>query len=180
MKVTMSEITKIRIEGAPALDPIDVFLEDHGPKQGSITIKCYGESWTTYWGGMWEGLTVAQFFCNAPEDYVLDRLYPGTDFTVSDWSGLEGKMKALVIDQRKKFALGKDEARRLFNEIEFMSFPAEGEHPSKDVTDMIVSLFDYCWWDHIPQKTNPKYTYLRRIVQAVREALTSIDQKVPA
>lgn len=76
MKVTISEITKIRIEEVPALDPVDVFLEDHGPKQGSVTIKCYGESWTTYWGGMWEGLTVAQFFCAASESYVVDRLWP--------------------------------------------------------------------------------------------------------
>lgn len=178
MKITESTVRKLRIEGAPALDPIDVFLEDHGPKQGSVTIKCYGESWTTYWGGMWDGMTVAQFFCEAPEDYVLDRLYPGSDYTTPDWDGLEAKLKRVVIEQRRKWVFDKQKARRLFDDIEDLAFPAEGEQPSVYVTDMIVSLFDYCWWDHIPQKTNPRYAYLRRIVQAVREALSSVDQKV--
>lgn len=180
MKITESTVLKLRIEDATALDPIDVFLEDHGPKQGSVTIKCYGESWTTYWGGMWEGLTVSEFFCQAYEDYVLDQLFPGSEYTQPDYDALEVKLKQEVIRQRRIGTMGKEKARGLFNECEGMMAPGPGEHPDKSVTDLIETIFDYCWWDHIPTKTNPKYDYLRRIVKAVREALSGSCQKVAA
>lgn len=172
MKITSSTVTKIRIDGAPALDPIDVFLEDHEPKQGSVTIKCYGQSWTTFWGSMWEGLTVGQFFCEAPESYVIDRLWPtGKQERIPDYDALPDKLKAEVIRQRRIGTMGKHQARELFDECDGVMVT-----DTTPDTKLIEKILDYCWWDHIPMKTNPEYDYLRRIVQAVRQALPQVVQ----
>lgn len=59
LNVERSTVTKLVITGAPSLDPITVFLEDLAPKRGKITVSCWGKSWTAYWGGMWDGHTIA-------------------------------------------------------------------------------------------------------------------------
>lgn len=179
MKIITTHALKVRIEDAPNLDPIDVFLEDHSPKHGSVTIKCYGQSWTTYWGGMWDGLTVAQFIQAAPAEYVVDRLWTGADHTEPDWDALEDKLKAEIIRSRRTWAISDTKARDLFGQADGMLTPGRGEPPDLDTQKLIEEVFDYCWWDHIPQRIKPEYDYLRRIVAAVREAL-SYDHKVPA
>lgn len=66
-----STVTKLVITGAPSLDPITVFLEDLAPRKGKITVSCWGKSWTAYWGGMWDGLSIGQFFCELNTGYII-------------------------------------------------------------------------------------------------------------
>ncbi len=51
MKITKSQCERIIITDIKGLDPITVFLEDYGPRQGQITIRCYDEIWSAYWDG---------------------------------------------------------------------------------------------------------------------------------
>jgi len=78
VKVTsgVGAITRLYIEGAQALDPMTVFLEDFEVSKGRITIICYGEVWTSFWGGM-GGKSVALFFMDANREYLVDRLLNG-------------------------------------------------------------------------------------------------------
>ncbi|WP_342648774.1 hypothetical protein [Pseudomonas sp. REB1044] len=61
MNVEKSTVTKFLITGAPNLDPISVYLEDLAPCKGKITVSCFDKTLHAYWGGMWDGLTIAQF-----------------------------------------------------------------------------------------------------------------------
>lgn len=62
-------IKKILITDAPALDPVSVYIEDLCKGAGQITISCYGNSWTAYWGNM--GKDVATFFILSGDDYLV-------------------------------------------------------------------------------------------------------------
>lgn len=63
---------RILITDAPALDPITVYIEDARKGAGQITIVCYGDSWTSYWGNM--GKDVVTFFIAAEDTYLLNCL----------------------------------------------------------------------------------------------------------
>lgn len=70
---TMSETSVTKISGTESLDPITVFWEDFGPGKGQVTIYCFGQAWTSYWGGMGED-TIRSFFASAGNDYLVNKL----------------------------------------------------------------------------------------------------------
>ena len=70
-QIEHSTVTKMVITGATQLDPITVFLEDLAPCKGKITVSCRGKSWMAYWGGMWDGLSIGQFFCELNTSYII-------------------------------------------------------------------------------------------------------------
>ncbi len=73
MKIEQSMTKKLVLTNLERLDPVTVFIEDFEPGKGRITMCCYGQSWTSYWGGM-SGDDIATFFCRAPDDYLVDNL----------------------------------------------------------------------------------------------------------
>lgn len=66
-------VDAMEIVGSEKLDPINVYWEDFGDGRGQVTITCYGEAWTAYWGAMPEP-TVREFFLKADDDYIANRL----------------------------------------------------------------------------------------------------------
>jgi hypothetical protein len=82
MNITSSTVTKLVITGAPNLDPITVYAEDIGPRQGKIVIECWGKSWSGYWGGMGDCM-LAEFFCSCSVDY-LSRKISDVDSEITD------------------------------------------------------------------------------------------------
>ena len=83
MKVQESKADVLTITGVDGLDPITVFLQDLGPGEGRLTISCYGQSWSAFWGGMGIGRTVRQFLLTTDTTYVLDKLVGGLQRAVS-------------------------------------------------------------------------------------------------
>lgn len=73
MRIETTPVEALRILDAPALDPITVFLQDFGPGRGRITVECYGEVWTTYWGAMGDK-TIRQFVCAVGAYYLYANL----------------------------------------------------------------------------------------------------------
>jgi hypothetical protein len=67
------QVSAVEISQIPALDPVNVYWEDFGPGRGRVTITCYGEAWTAYWGAM-GGETIRQFFSACDVDYISQRL----------------------------------------------------------------------------------------------------------
>jgi hypothetical protein len=57
------------------IDPIEVYFRDEEPGQGSITITCYGEAWTAWWGAI-GGRTIDEFVAQCDADYLLGKLTP--------------------------------------------------------------------------------------------------------
>lgn len=73
MVQNLEKVEAVTVTEIPALDPIQVFWVDFNPGQGQVTINCYGEAWTAYWGAM-GGRNVKQFFKECDLDYLTNRL----------------------------------------------------------------------------------------------------------
>lgn len=72
------ETTSIAVEcsvitGAPALDRLHVFWIDVAPGSGYVTITCYGQAWTAYFGAM-GGKTIKEFFVGCDTGYMVTKM----------------------------------------------------------------------------------------------------------
>ncbi|MNF40658.1 hypothetical protein D3C84_216670 [compost metagenome] len=199
LKVECSTVTKLVITGTPRLDLITVFLEDFGRRdcpiesdphyqtaQGKITINCWDKSWNAYWGGMGPR-TVAQFVAKCDWHYVLNCLDRGISSTKFSGNALATFARRRVIERRRGrnvlvwedvFELDKHDARQLFDQIDELSnieSPNECWHHSKLLTEFFGDEWHYPLQEHAVEE-NHEFTYLRRIVEAVQEALRKEQQ----
>ena len=55
------------------LDPITVYIEQYRPGSSRITVQCYAQAWTAYWGSHGDN-PVEQFVCSCDVGYVADAL----------------------------------------------------------------------------------------------------------
>lgn len=205
MNVESSQVTKLTITGADSLDCITVFIEDLGGRNvklpdkpdyitsaGKVTIECYGESWSAYWGAMGER-NVEQFFAKCSVDYLVGCLARGAEINllVFDGKALESTARRCILDCRRGrtakwecFSLDREEARELYDAADdlskFESF--EGLMYSTEAGELLTKLFGEEWHytvsDHA-MVTHPKRRYLARIVEAVQQAL-QLQQKAAA
>lgn len=171
MNVSATQTIKLRITDAPALDPIDVFLEDCGPRNGELTIKCYGEAWTAYWGGM-GSQNVAQFVLSCSTDYLAGKL-SSIEAMVDDYDELYRLVRKKVAELRRGGAVTRAEARRTFDRAK----SAPDDFHALDRVMLSCMLGDE-WFRCIPAKPNSQYQYLCRIIEAVKEALQGSPQAV--
>lgn len=194
LKVERSTVTKLVITGAPRLDPITVFLEDFGrrdcptesdPKyqtaQGKITINCWDNSWNAYWGGMGPR-TVAEFVADCDWHYILNCLDRGISPTVFSGNALHALAKKCIVQRRRQQTgrhewelgeLSKGEARELWRDIdELRGIESANEcwHQSRLLTELFGDEWHYPL-DGKAVEENHKFTYLRRVVEAVQAAL---------
>lgn len=75
VKTNPAEINSIRIENVNHLDPVTVFFENFEPHSGRITVICYGQSWTAFFGSM-SDRRIEDFVKDVPEDYLANKLLP--------------------------------------------------------------------------------------------------------
>ncbi|WP_374979040.1 hypothetical protein PSGK_19040 [Pseudomonas solani] len=198
MNVEASEVAKLRITGATHLDPISVFIEDLGErkirscpnipdyttKSGKVTLECFGESWSAYWGGMGDRSTI-DFFLSASIDYLVGCFARGSEIDrhVFDGSKLEAAARRCIIDCRRGRTrdwecgpLDRDEARELYDAADYLSAfdSAEGLMHSPGAGELLTKLFGEEWHYTVSDKAmaaHPKRLYLARIVDAVQQAL---------
>jgi hypothetical protein len=185
MKIEQAKVEKMTITGAKSLDPITVYAEDIGPRQGKITIECYGKSWSAYWGGCGDK-GVAAFFRSCNEDYIANCLDRGIEASIVDADSIkDGALRHVITLRRgqliKSFRVpgqlvrhGRDEitsdkARKLWEEIDYAEFGDDGWREPK----LLQKIFGDEWWYRLPAKPNPDYVYLCRIVRAVQQAFAA-------
>ena len=166
MKIKKSMVTKIKISEVDGLDEISVILEDLGPRQGNIHITCYGEAWTSYWGGMGDR-TIAQFFCACDEHYLAGNL-SGVRSTVEDFDALTNIVRRKIIEDRRALDVDADKAREQFDEAESLD-PRNIGHQ-----ELLQDVLGDDWWCSLPSKPNPDYEYLCRIINTVKAAFKEI------
>lgn len=193
LKVERSTVTKLVITGTPRLDPITVFLEDFGRRdcpternpnyqtaQGKITINCWNKSWNAYWGGMGPH-TVAEFVIDCDAQYVLNCLDRGISSTRFTGVALAILARKCIVERRRgrnssHWELGyldKEEARELYDQIDelrYIDSMNECWHHSRLLTELFGDEWHYPV-DERAVEDNHEYTYLRRVVEAVQEAL---------
>jgi len=146
MKIESSQVRKLKLYDIDRLDPVSIFLEDFTRGAGQITICCYGEAWTSYWGAMGDQ-SIAEFFCGCDEHYISKNL-SRIDSTSYDIDAIR--------EQAGEQGIGcyRDDP---WNDYEFM--------------DKMYGSDMYDWADGLPKKANPDYRYLCRIILMVQKGL---------
>jgi hypothetical protein len=173
MKISTSTVTKIVINDIQGLDPISLYLEDYAPGAGKVIITCWSDSWSYYWGHMGEKNNLAKFLCKCSNDYLTSKLLNGRSDEEPDLEATQKVAKTDVIKKRRQLLLGKDEARELFDLIN-----------EQEILDFHVSdwgkIFGEEFWYQFKTKPSTEYKYLCRILDAVRLALSSMDENAIA
>jgi len=171
MQVELSTVTKIKLThlqemSAFRLDPLTVILDNFEPGRGKIIIECFGESWSASWAAMGKR-TIAQFFCNCDEHYLAKNL-SGISGDLPDYEKLGDTARQEVCRLRRESELTKDEARDLFEDAGRFS----GAETSHDLDGSAMqAIFGDEWWHSIPDKPNPDYEYLCRVINAVQAGI---------
>lgn len=158
--------------------------------QGKITINCWSNSWNAYWGGMGPR-TVAEFVADCDWHYILNCLDRGISPTVFSGNALHALAKKCIVQRRRQQTgrhewelgeLSKDEARELWRDIdELRGIESANEcwHQSRLLTELFGDEWHYPL-DGKAVEENHKFTYLRRIVEAVQHALRQEQQQEAA
>lgn len=173
MKLTISHVERLLIEGIAGMDPLTVYLEDLGPGCGKITVSCYDETWTHYWGSMGKGQDIRSFFLSCDLSYIVNKFSPGLSPCIADLGKLVETARHHICSARRKGELERDVAKELFDEADCLS-ELEDSDPA-GYRQLMYRIFGDEWWHSLPQKANEKYEYLCRIVTIVQEAIGQDD-----
>lgn len=176
VKVVTLKITEIREEPPIGrLDPITIHLENWQPGRGQITIKCYNQSWTSYWGAMGKQ-SVEEFFCSCNAEYLIRNLATGLSPDQIDESpDWEDLLKNELIAKRVQGIHTREKARDLWGQIESAVLCGfDPEHREED-RDLFSDIVQDAWYEYLPLEANPDYLYLERIVLAVQAGLRQMQ-----
>jgi len=172
MKITQSTIEQIVITDVERLDPVKVMIENIKPGVGNITITCFGKSWTSFWGSM-SDRSIQEFFVDCNDSYLINCLDRGIS-SVLDGTDNDANIefvKGRICRLRRDGDLSEREAREYWDEAEgcenVKMFCCDYSYRSP----LLTLLGDDPWYAGWPTVPNPDYEYLKRIVQAVREAI---------
>jgi len=169
MKVEQSMVTKLTISDVPDLDPIAVYLEDQGVGRGKITITCFDDSWSYFWGAMGDGYDIRCFFLKADTDYIAGKLQPLLKDTVNDFCNLEKHARQHIRKERREGNIPKEEARELFEAAEHLE-TMQDDDPT-EYRDLMYRIFGDEWWYNVPQQPNHEYERLCSIINTIKEAI---------
>jgi hypothetical protein len=131
--------------------------------------------------------TVAEFVTNCGWDYVLNCLDRGISPAVFSGDALHALAKKCIVQRRRQQTgrhewelgeLSKSEARELWRDIDSLrsiESPNECWHQSRLLTELFGEEWHYPL-DGKAVEENHKFTYLRRVVEAVQQALRQEQQ----
>lgn len=170
MRIEQVTIQKILVTELQGLDPISIYLEDLGTGRGKITITCFDQSWTSYWGAI-GNRTIAEFITACDIQYLAKNLSK-IPAEINDRTSIIEDLFKTIIRKRRANELDPIEAREYYDIVDGLQHLEPIEILSKH--DLFYDIYGDEWWHCIPTKPNPDYEYLCRIITAVKEALCSI------
>lgn len=118
--------------------------------------------------------TISEFFCSCDQHYLANNL-SGIDSYITDFEGLADHARKHVCKMRRVHDFTKDEARRLFDRCENL----EGVENLDAAAPAMSDVFGPEWWYAMPNKANPDYEYLCRIIRCVQEGLRQVESTDP-
>lgn len=175
MKISTKNVKNIKITEVDNLDLINVYLEDIAPRQGRIIIECYGESWSSYWGGMGDR-TISEFVCRCDHHYLAKNL-SSIPSRVVDYDNLDQWFWDEIIRQRLNGEISKSKAREFWDEVQYSSENSDRWLNSSDGHGLCMSVFGDDFWYQYPEIANHEYVYLCGIIDTVKEALKMEGKK---
>ncbi|MDR6397967.1 hypothetical protein ACTOWA_00315 [Herbaspirillum seropedicae] len=176
MEITKSNLVKLTITGAPALDPIGVFLEDIEPGKGKVVIECAGDSWTAYWSAMGKQKTVAQFISATSADYLVGCMVPGMRSHRYDPAQAQRICFQHILKERRRRDMERHEAKELWITVKQTHFY---DHMGGNA-GLFQEVFGDEWWYSVPESPNPSWTRIERVMQVVIDALRWSNQAIAA
>lgn len=168
MNIEQSNVRKIKVTDilkSHSLDPISIYLEDYELGKGKITISCWDKSWHSYWGGM-GNRTISQFFLSCDNGYLAKNL-SSVESTVYDYDKLRDQIFDYYHEDIDYFL--QEELNSMSEDADWESWLRNEGH------DVMVDVFGEEWWYDLPTMANPKYKYLCRIIDTVKEVLKTIS-----
>ena len=179
MKIEQSQVTKLMITGVKDLDPVAVIVENFGPGAGKITITCFGEAWSNYWGSMCEQHTLESFFCKADKHYLAGKLKTGIKDRIRDTdpATIEQSIKTKIIKYRKEGDMEKAVARDCWDSSTWLCEGIADNNIGSEASNLLYTVFGDEWWCCLPEVPNPDYEYLCRIIETVKEAFKQLKEQ---
>ena len=166
MKLETSMVTKLKLTELIDLDPISVILENYDPGKGKIIIECYGRSWSSFWPAM--GCSIEEFFISCDEDYLAKNLQYMQSH-IDDEDAVQEMIWKAVLKFRRNGDISYCDAREIW---ENASIEILKDGLSTVDFDVCQKLFEGPWYEiSFPQRLNPSYVYLCRIIKAVQDGL---------
>lgn len=143
MKITKSSVIKLNISELQGIDPINIFLEDYKLGQGKLTVECYGDAWSHYWGAMGER-NLIDFLKDANSDYITGKL-------------ALNKINQHIVDYDK---ISNETHEDICCESDLIMYEEE-----------MCETYGEDWRMDLPTKVNHHWEYLYRIVCTIKEAI---------
>ncbi len=169
MKIRTEVVQKLVITDVPSLDPVAVYLENMNEGYGKLTITCFNDCWSYGWGAMGSN-SLRTFLLTCDTHYLAGKLGNGLSSKIDDPDNIYEEAKKEICERRKQDDLTKKKARELFDEASCLQ-NVELNTMSDDCRDAMYEIFGDEWYDCLPQKPNPKWEYLCRVIEVVKEAL---------
>lgn len=138
-------------------------MDLHGRKMSELIRQAFIDG---YERGSTGEKDIVSFVTSCGSDYLIKKFAPHVplEIPITDEIQLEKEMKKEIITRRLNGDIKKDIARKIWNEI-------ESSHCSVENTDLMYLVFGDDWWEYIPSEPNPKYQYLEKVIQTVKDGL---------
>jgi hypothetical protein len=174
MHILTGTTTKLTLTEIKRLDAVNVYLDDIGKSRGRIVIECFGEAWSSFWPAMGDR-SIAQFFVDCNTHYLAKNLDSQLKDNIPDYDALYRLLNVKISEHKKNKTLdieAIDHARWVLESEESSFSDEDGHHWCQENADILYQLLGDDWYHDIPEKSNPDYVYLCRIIEAVRDGLT--------
>lgn len=138
MVVSKKVANILHISEIANLDPITIFLEDiegRCSNAGKVTITCFDKAWVAYFGSIGQR-KVAEFIASCDTEYLVNSFSRGIKRHVIDYSKISNDL-GVEIDEFELYDYSEELAREYGDD----------------------------WHSSLPEKINPNYTYLSRIIE---------------
>lgn len=175
MKITTSVVNKVAIYGVPNMDAISVIVENFDQGSGKITITCFHDSWTYWWGSMGEQHTMETFFMSCSNNYLACKLSTGIRTVVNDESeeALSTCLRAKIVRLRREGEINHEKARDLWS----LAIHSATDDYGHLHVDTFYEVFGSDWYDYVPKKPNDEYDYLCKVVETVKAVFKQLEEE---
>lgn len=175
MKIKTTTVTRLLLTELVNLDPVEVIADNIAEHKGKVTMTCYDQSWTAYWGSTGCDC-VEEFFCGAGNDYLIGcftpMLYPVMPDPDSDGMFIKSK----ILEARRKSEISQSEAADLWTTVNMLR-PDRNSITHGTPKNLALFLGEEPWYLDWPTMRNPDYAYLSRICDAVKEAFKQVKEQ---
>lgn len=175
MKIKTTTVTRLLLTELVNLDPVEVIADNIAEHKGKVTMTCYNQSWTAYWGSTGCD-SVEEFFCSAGNDYLIGCLSPMLTSRIADKDADYEFIKREILTARTNGEITKSEAAALWIDVNCYR-PDRDSILNGCPNDLANFMGEEPWYLDWPTTENHDYTYLSRICDAVKEAFKQVKEQ---